>query len=65
VTRHSDHHANATRSYQILRHFDEAPELPYGYPACMLLSLVPPLFHRVMEPALDAWEARYRTEAAA
>jgi alkane 1-monooxygenase len=31
LQRHSDHHANPTRRYQALRHFDDAPELPSGY----------------------------------
>ena len=30
LQRHSDHHANPTRRFQALRHFDEAPELPSG-----------------------------------
>ena len=28
LQRHADHHANPTRSYQALRHFDDAPQLP-------------------------------------
>jgi alkane 1-monooxygenase len=31
LSRHADHHANAARPYQQLRHFDESPKLPYGY----------------------------------
>ena len=48
LTRHSDHHFKATRKYQILRHLDESPQLPYGYPTSVLLALVPPLWFRVM-----------------
>ncbi len=48
LTRHSDHHFKANRKYQILRHHDAAPELPVGYPASMLMSLVPPLWFAVM-----------------
>lgn len=48
LTRHSDHHANASRKYQILRHFDESPQMPYGYPAMMVLSLFPPIFFNIM-----------------
>lgn len=29
--RHADHHANASRPYQELRHFGESPKLPSGY----------------------------------
>ncbi len=48
LTRHSDHHYKATRKYQILRHFEESPQLPLGYPASMLLSLIPPLWFAYM-----------------
>jgi len=48
LTRHSDHHYKATRKYQILRHLDESPQLPFGYPTSVLLALVPPLWFRVM-----------------
>lgn len=52
LTRHSDHHYKATRKYQILRHLDESPQLPFGYPTSMLLALVPPLWFRVMDRRL-------------
>jgi len=53
LTRHSDHHAHAKRPYQILKHYADAPQLPAGYPAMMVLSLFPPLWFAVMNPALD------------
>ncbi|MEZ4952273.1 MAG: alkane 1-monooxygenase [Saprospiraceae bacterium] len=49
LTRHSDHHYKATRKYQVLRHFDESPQLPHGYPASMLMALIPPLWFSVMD----------------
>jgi alkane 1-monooxygenase len=52
LQRHSDHHANPTRRFQALRHFDEAPQLPTGYAGMILLALVPPLWRRVMDPRL-------------
>lgn len=52
LTRHSDHHWKASRPYQVLRGIDVAPQLPTGYPGMMLLSLVPPLFFRMMHPRL-------------
>ncbi len=48
LTRHSDHHYKANRKFQILRHFDQAPELPVGYPASIIMALVPPLWFSVM-----------------
>jgi len=55
LERHSDHHANPTRSYQALRHFDDAPELPGGYSAMFLLAYVPRLWFRAMNPRVMAW----------
>ncbi len=58
LQRHSDHHAYASRPYQVLRHFDESPQLPYGYPAMILMSLVPPLWFSVMDKRLEEWESK-------
>ena len=54
LQRHSDHHANPTRRYQALRHFDQAPELPSGYATMILLAYFPPLWRRVMDPKVLA-----------
>lgn len=53
LTRHSDHHFKSTRKYQVLRHFDESPQLPYGYPNSILLALVPPLWFRLMNGKVE------------
>jgi alkane 1-monooxygenase len=50
LTRHSDHHYKSTRKYQILRHMDESPQLPFGYPTSIVLALLPPLWFAVMNP---------------
>jgi len=49
LTRHSDHHFKSTRKYQILRHLDESPQLPFGYPTSILLALMPPIWFRLMD----------------
>lgn len=49
LTRHSDHHFQSTRKYQVLRHLDDSPQLPYGYPASIILAMVPPIWMRVMD----------------
>ena len=54
LQRHSDHHENPARRFVALRHVDEAPQLPAGYAAMILLALVPPLWRRVMDPRLLA-----------
>ncbi len=48
LSRHSDHHYLASRKYQILRHHQNAPQMPTGYPGMMLLSLFPPAWFYVM-----------------
>jgi alkane 1-monooxygenase len=53
LTRHSDHHFKATRKYQILRHLDQSPQLPFGYPTCMVIAMVPPLWFRMMNPRIE------------
>ncbi|MDP3859338.1 MAG: fatty acid desaturase [Stagnimonas sp.] len=54
LQRHSDHHANPTRRYQALRHFEDSPQLPSGYAAMILLAYFPPLWFRVMDPKVVA-----------
>jgi alkane 1-monooxygenase len=48
LSRHSDHHYIASRKYQILRHIEESPQMPTGYPGMMLLATIPPLWFLVM-----------------
>lgn len=55
LQRHSDHHAHPARRYQVLRHFDESPQLPFGYATAVVLALCPPLWRRIMDPCV----ARY------
>ena len=58
LQRHSDHHAYASRPYQVLRHFDESPQLPGGYALMILLAFVPPLWFAIINPRLERWQAR-------
>jgi alkane 1-monooxygenase len=54
LERHSDHHANPIRRYQVLRTFDEAPQLPSGYGTMIGLAYLTPLWRRVMDPKVLA-----------
>ncbi|MBL7744930.1 MAG: alkane 1-monooxygenase [Chitinophagaceae bacterium] len=54
LSRHSDHHYLASRKYQVLRHHDDSPQMPTGYPGMMLLSLVPPLWLYIMNKRIKA-----------
>lgn len=55
LTRHSDHHYKANKKYQILNHYDESPQLPYGYPTSILIALLPPLWFKIMNPRVEQW----------
>ena len=57
LTRHSDHHYIASRKFQVLRHFDQSPQMPTGYPGMMVLSLIPPLWFKVMHAQIDKYKA--------
>jgi alkane 1-monooxygenase len=58
LQRHSDHHANAIKRYQVLNHYEESPQLPFGYPTMVMLALVPPLWFATMNPRLEHWQEK-------
>lgn len=58
LSRHSDHHYISSRKYQILRHFDDSPQMPTGYPGMMLLSTLPPLWYYFVHKKLDAYKSQ-------
>jgi alkane 1-monooxygenase len=39
LSRHADHHAQASRPYHQLRFFEETPKMPYGYYGTILLAM--------------------------
>lgn len=65
LSRHSDHHFIANRKYQVLRHFDESPQMPTGYPGMMLLALIPPIWFKVMHARIAHYKASAQGEALA
>jgi alkane 1-monooxygenase len=40
LSRHSDHHAHASRPYHMLRRFEESPKMPAGYYGTVVLALM-------------------------
>ncbi|OSY87414.1 fatty acid desaturase [Tenacibaculum holothuriorum] len=52
LSRHSDHHYNGSKHYQILKSLPESPQMPTGYPGMMLLALFPPLWFLLMNKKL-------------
>jgi len=53
LSRHSDHHYNGSKHYQILKSLPKSPQMPTGYPGMMLLSLIPPLWFRLMNKKIQ------------
>jgi alkane 1-monooxygenase len=64
LSRHSDHHYLASRKYQVLRHHDNAPQMPTGYPGMMLLALVPPLWFSIMHKKIKEWQQAHEVASA-
>ena len=58
LTRHSDHHRIAATEYQNLKSIDDSPQLPYGYPTSILLSFIPVIWFKLMNPRvpIDMYE---------
>ncbi len=52
VDRHSDHHANPARAYQVLRHFEDVPQLPLGYISLVLPAAIPAWWRRLVHPVV-------------
>ena len=55
LSRHSDHHATASRKYQVLRSFQQSPQLPTGYAGMVVLALIPPLWFAIMDPLVEKY----------
>jgi alkane 1-monooxygenase len=53
LSRHSDHHYNGSKHYQLLKSLPESPQMPTGYPGMMLLSLIPPLWFGLMNKKIQ------------
>lgn len=49
LQRHSDHHAHPSRSFQALRHFEKAPQLPGGYASMLLPAYFPGWWYKIMD----------------
>ena len=53
LSRHSDHHYNGSKHYQLLKSLPESPQMPTGYPGMMILSLIPPIWFGLMNKKLQ------------
>ncbi len=53
LVRHPDHHLHAAKKYQTLKSIEGSPQLPFGYPACILMAFIPSLWKKRMGKALS------------
>ncbi len=53
LSRHSDHHYKASKKYQLLDSLPDSPQMPIGYPGMMMLSLLTPIWFKLMHKKLD------------
>lgn len=56
LPRHSDHHLNPSRPYQLLRHIEDSPQMPMGYFGMFFMALIPPLWFKVVNPHISAYD---------
>ncbi|SHI10135.1 alkane 1-monooxygenase [Ferrimonas marina] len=62
LTRHSHHHATGALPFWRLQPMPDTPMMPAGYMTTLLLTLVPPLWYRIMAPRLDHWDQHFASE---
>lgn len=64
LQRHSDHHYKPNRRFPLLQTYatQDAPQLPYSYPAMTVAATIPPLWRRIMNPRVRAWRAQHYPE---
>jgi alkane 1-monooxygenase len=55
LSRHSDHHYLASRKYQVLRHHEDSPQMPTGYPGMIILAHFPPIFFSIMKKQMQKY----------
>ena len=62
LTRHAHHHANAEVPFHNLKQIINAPHTIAGYLACIVISMIPPLWFKLMRPKLVEWDRQYENK---
>jgi len=58
LPRHADHHLFAAKPFWQLEAHAGSPRLPHGYTTMAMIALVPPWWHRTIDPLLADWDER-------
>ncbi len=56
LSRHSDHHYYASKPYHQLLTYEKSPVLPGGYASAIYMALIPPIWFKVMNSRIDAFQ---------
>jgi hypothetical protein len=62
LSRHSHHHAQGHIPFHQLRPYEDAPMMLNGYLGTISLTLIPPLWFKLMKPKLQHWDQVYATK---
>lgn len=62
LPRHSNHHMFASKPFWALEADMSAPLLPYGYKTMIVMSLVPRLWKRIVEPRVTHWDQHFAND---
>jgi alkane 1-monooxygenase len=62
LPRHADHHLHPYKPFWQLEAASGAPVLPHGYQTMALISLIPPLWRRIVTPILAEWDRTSASE---
>lgn len=63
LTRHSHHHAEADVPFWKTRAYPEAPMMHFGYLTMILITMIPPLYQKMMVSKLQDWDERFANSA--
>lgn len=61
LTRHSHHHARGATPFHKLKPIEDAPKMISGYLTTIIITMIPPLWHRLMTPKLIEWDEKFAT----
>jgi alkane 1-monooxygenase len=62
LSRHSHHHAQGHVPFHKLKPYPEAPMMLNGYLATLSVTLIPPLWFKLMQPKLEEWDEQFATD---
>ncbi|MGL4439416.1 MAG: alkane 1-monooxygenase [Bosea sp. (in: a-proteobacteria)] len=62
LPRHSNHHMFASKPFWALEADITAPLLPFGYKTMIVISFVPSVWKRIVEPRVAHWDQHFASE---